>query len=196
MRAVHVSLSKTVPPREHQQPPAPDTLLHCEQAEDIGYPEKSFYVRLALPGSWVLEEGEAHSPQVFSHTSACPISNPSGKNDQVFLAVTQGSSSRFPLASPSDGKGTRDPVSTKPYPNWATCLTWAQVKLLLLPNSLGHPSHHPYPLLSHQKKILSFCLAVFPTFRKHTDIIWDLPGMQWSGSGLGFRQTPKEAQTQ
>lgn len=137
----------------------------------MGYPEDSFYFRLAVPGSWVLEEGEAHSPQAYRHTSACPVSNPSGKNDQVFLAVTQGSGSLLPLASPSDGEGTRDPVSTKRYPSWATCLTWAQAKLLLLPNSLGHPSHHPHPLLSHQKNIILLCCNALPTLRRHTDII-------------------------
>lgn len=157
---MHLSPSKTVPPRGHRQPPAPDTLLHCEQAEDMGYPEESSCFRLALPGSWVLEEGEAHNPQAYSHTSACPVSNPSGKNDQVFLAVTQGSSSLLPSASPSDGEGTRNPVSTRAYPSWATCLTWTQAKLLLLPDSLGHTSHHPYPLLSHQKnRILLSCSA-------------------------------------
>lgn len=81
---------------------------------------------LSLPGIWVLEDPEVHSPQAYRHTSACPVSIPSGKNEQIFLAVTlalEEAAALLLLASPSEGEGTGGPVSTQPDPGWATCLT-------------------------------------------------------------------------
>lgn len=116
-----------------------------------GCPAESFHLTLTLPGTWILEEAEVHSPQAYRHTSACPVSIPSGKSEQILavMLALEEAAALLLLASPSDGEGTGSPVSTQPSPGWATCL---RLNCSCCQIPWDTPSHHPPPPISHQKK--------------------------------------------